>query len=68
GARKATHLDDAIASLDIELTDDEVAELETGYTPHPVAQGGLSDSAIRATAASINMLPGRRGPAPAPAV
>jgi aryl-alcohol dehydrogenase-like predicted oxidoreductase len=68
GVRKATHLDDAIASLDIELTDDEVAELETGYTPHPVAQGGLSDSAIRATAASINMLPGRRGPAPAPAV
>jgi aryl-alcohol dehydrogenase (NADP+) len=47
GARKATHLDDALASLDVELTDDEVAELENGYTPHPVAQGGLSDSAIR---------------------
>jgi diketogulonate reductase-like aldo/keto reductase len=35
GARKAIHLDDAIASLDIELTDDEVAELEAGYTRQP---------------------------------
>jgi aryl-alcohol dehydrogenase-like predicted oxidoreductase len=61
GARKSAHLDDAIASLDIELTDDEVAQLETGYTPHPVAQGGLSESDLRATAASINMLPSPRG-------
>jgi aryl-alcohol dehydrogenase-like predicted oxidoreductase len=57
GARKPAHLDDAIAALDIELTDDEVTQLETGYTPHPVAQGGLNESDLRATAASINMLP-----------
>jgi aryl-alcohol dehydrogenase-like predicted oxidoreductase len=27
------HLADAVASLDLELTDDEVAELEAPYTP-----------------------------------
>ena len=37
GARKPAHLDDAIASLDIVLTQDEVAQLEAPYTPHPVA-------------------------------
>jgi 1-deoxyxylulose-5-phosphate synthase len=41
GARKPAHLDDAIASLDIVLTQDEVAQLEAPYTPHPVA--GLSE-------------------------
>ena len=33
GASKPGHLDDAIASLEIELTGDEVARLEAGYTP-----------------------------------
>src|SRR5665647_526717 len=37
GVRKPEHLDDALASLDIVLTQDEVAQLETPYTPHPVA-------------------------------
>jgi aryl-alcohol dehydrogenase-like predicted oxidoreductase len=37
GARKPAHLDDAMASLDIVLTQDEVAQLEAPYTPHPVA-------------------------------
>ena len=37
GARKPAHLVDALASLDIVLTQDEVAQLETPYTPHPVA-------------------------------
>ena len=36
GATKEHHLDDAIASLDIELTDDEVARLEAPYSPQPV--------------------------------
>jgi aryl-alcohol dehydrogenase-like predicted oxidoreductase len=67
GARKPAHLDDALASLAIELSDGEVAELEAGYTPHPVAQGGLSDSELRTTAASINMLPASPGPASKPA-
>jgi aryl-alcohol dehydrogenase-like predicted oxidoreductase len=37
GARKSDHLTDAVASLDLELTADEVARLEEAYTPHAVA-------------------------------
>jgi aryl-alcohol dehydrogenase (NADP+) len=37
GVTRAEHLDDAIASLDVELTDAEAAELEKPYTPRPVA-------------------------------
>ena len=33
GASKPGHLDDAIASLDVELTDEEVGRLEAGYSP-----------------------------------
>jgi len=36
GATKEHHLDDAIASLELKLTDDEVARLEAPYTPQPV--------------------------------
>jgi aryl-alcohol dehydrogenase-like predicted oxidoreductase len=36
GFTKPHHLDDALASLDIELTDDEVRRLEAPYTPQPV--------------------------------
>jgi aryl-alcohol dehydrogenase (NADP+) len=37
GVTRAEHLDDAIASLDVDLTDDEAAELEKPYTPRPIA-------------------------------
>ncbi len=37
GATKVEHLDDAIAAVDVVLSDDEVAELEAPYVPHPVA-------------------------------
>ena len=40
GASKPGHLDDAVAALDLELTDDEVAQLEEPYTPHAVAGFG----------------------------
>ncbi|WNM28498.1 aldo/keto reductase [Demequina capsici] len=33
GATKVTHLDDAVAALDIDLTDDEVTALEEHYRP-----------------------------------
>lgn len=33
GASKPHHLDDAVAAIDLELTDDEVARLESAYTP-----------------------------------
>ena len=37
GATKMSHLDDAVAAVDLELTDDEVALLEAPYRPHEVA-------------------------------
>ena len=36
GTTKPHHLDDAIASLDVVLTDDEVRRLEEPYTPQPI--------------------------------
>ncbi len=36
GATKLSQLDDAIAAVDVTLSDDEVRELESGYTPHKV--------------------------------
>ena len=37
GATKLEHLEDAVAALDVELSDAEVDRLESGYRPHPVA-------------------------------
>jgi aryl-alcohol dehydrogenase-like predicted oxidoreductase len=37
GATKLEHLRDALASLELKLTPEEVAELEAPYVPHPVA-------------------------------
>ncbi|MGH6654202.1 MAG: aldo/keto reductase [Actinocrinis sp.] len=37
GATKMQHLEDALASLQVELTDEEVAALEAPYTPHKVS-------------------------------
>jgi 1-deoxyxylulose-5-phosphate synthase len=37
GATKPHHLEDALAAVDLELTDDEIAELEGPYEPHEVA-------------------------------
>ncbi|OUE21756.1 L-glyceraldehyde 3-phosphate reductase [Clavibacter michiganensis] len=36
GGTKASHIEDAVASLDLELTDDEVSRLEEHYVPHAV--------------------------------
>lgn len=36
GASKLGHLDDAVAALSLKLTDEEIAELEAPYIPHPV--------------------------------
>jgi len=44
GASKISHIDDAVASLEIELTDEEMAILETPYTPRYDLQG-VSDAA-----------------------
>jgi aryl-alcohol dehydrogenase-like predicted oxidoreductase len=36
GATKPQHLQDAVAALDVKLTEDEVKALEAPYVPHPV--------------------------------
>jgi aryl-alcohol dehydrogenase-like predicted oxidoreductase len=37
GATKPHHLADAVAAVDLTLSDDEIRRLEEPYTPHPVA-------------------------------
>ncbi len=37
GATKPQHLDDAIAAVDVRLSTDEIAVLESPYVPHPIA-------------------------------
>ena len=37
GATKPHHLEDAMASVGVKLTKEEVAALEKSYVPHPVA-------------------------------
>lgn len=37
GATKPQHLSDALAALDVTLSDEEAAALEAPYVPHPVA-------------------------------
>ena len=36
GGTKVSHIEDAVASLDLELTDEEVSLLEEHYVPHAV--------------------------------
>ena len=36
GTTKEKYLDDAVGSLDIALTDEEIAFLEQPYTPHKI--------------------------------
>ena len=37
GATKLSHLDDALGSLEVTLSGEEIATLEEPYAPHPVA-------------------------------
>jgi 1-deoxyxylulose-5-phosphate synthase len=37
GVTKPQHLSDAIAAVDLELSDDDIAALEEPYQPHPIA-------------------------------
>ncbi len=36
GATKMQHLEDAVAALEIKLSEDEITDLEKAYVPHPV--------------------------------
>ena len=47
GATKLGYLDDAVAALDVDLTEDQIAALEGPYEPHPVVAMELPGSADR---------------------
>ena len=63
GALKPEHIDDAVASLSISLTDEEAARLEAPYTPRLDHQGRSDPAMLRraaetATGHSVSHLPG----------
>lgn len=37
GATKVEHIDDAVAALDVELSEKEIEQLEEPYTPHAIS-------------------------------
>ena len=47
GASKTSHIDDAISSLDIELTGEEITQLEHPYTPRSDFQGVSDDAELQ---------------------
>jgi aryl-alcohol dehydrogenase-like predicted oxidoreductase len=40
GATKLSHLEDALAAIEIELTPEEIERVEQPYVPHPVLGHG----------------------------
>jgi aryl-alcohol dehydrogenase-like predicted oxidoreductase len=60
GASTASHLDDAVASLDVELTDAEAASLEAPYTPRADFQGVSDDAVLARISARVGIEPARR--------
>jgi 1-deoxyxylulose-5-phosphate synthase len=40
GATKPGHVEDAVAAVDVDLSDDEIAALEAAYVPHPILGHG----------------------------
>ncbi len=58
GASKPSHIDDAVASLDIELTDDEVAQLEAPYTPRNDFQALSAQADLARISARLGIKPG----------
>ena len=59
GATKPSHIDDAVASLDIGLTDDDMAELEAPYTPRADFQGISDDAELARISARLGIRPAR---------
>ncbi len=57
GATKAAHLADAVASLDIELTADEIERLEAPYTPRYDFQGVSDPTVLAAISTRWESLP-----------
>ena len=59
GASKSSHLVDAVASLEIQLTDEEAAALEAPYTPRRDFQGVSDDAELARLAAKFGIKPAR---------
>ena len=57
GASKASHIDDAVASLAIDLTDEEVTRLEQPYRPRYDFQGISNDAELARISARIGIKP-----------
>jgi aryl-alcohol dehydrogenase-like predicted oxidoreductase len=57
GASQASHLADAIASLDLSLTAEEVAALEASYTPRYDFQGISEDAELARISARVGIRP-----------
>jgi 1-deoxyxylulose-5-phosphate synthase len=53
GASKPSHIDDAVASLDVELTPEEIARLERHYPPRHDFQGISDDAEMQRIMARI---------------
>ena len=57
GASKTAQIDDAVASLEIELTEDEIATLEAPYTPRYDFQGISDDAELARISARLGIKP-----------
>jgi aryl-alcohol dehydrogenase-like predicted oxidoreductase len=57
GASKPSHIDDAVASLELELTDPEASRLEAPYTPRYDFQGISDDAELARISARIGIKP-----------
>jgi hypothetical protein len=57
GASETSQIDDAIASLSIDLSDDEVARLEQPYTPRYDFQGISDPAELARISARIGIKP-----------
>jgi aryl-alcohol dehydrogenase-like predicted oxidoreductase len=56
GASSTQQIDDAVASLNIELTDDEIRKLENPYTPRYDFQGISDDAELQAISSRLPQL------------
>jgi aryl-alcohol dehydrogenase-like predicted oxidoreductase len=57
GASRPSHIEDAVASLDMELTGEEIAELEAPYTPRHDFQGISDDAELARISALVGIRP-----------
>ena len=57
GASKPSHIDDAVASFELELTDEEASRLEAPYTPRHDFQGTSDDTALARISARFGINP-----------